>query len=69
MTDLYMIDADGSNLVQLTENVEAYSLPAWSPDGRHVAFHAGITGKNEIYVIDADGSNLTRLTTGTEGLR
>jgi Tol biopolymer transport system component len=37
--------------------------PAWSPDGRHIAFSAGDEGdEGEIYVMNADGSGLTPLT-------
>jgi TolB protein len=36
--------------------------PAWSPDGKQIAFSAVIHGHREIYVIDADGKNLRQLT-------
>ena len=39
--------------------------PAWSPDGRHIAFVRGHEdlARRGLYVMDADGSNLRRLTT------
>ena len=40
----------------------AGSGPAWSPDGRRIAFHSKRDGNPEIYVMNADGSGVTRLT-------
>lgn len=36
--------------------------PAWSPDGRQIAFSSDRDGNREIYVMDADGANVRRLT-------
>ena len=36
--------------------------PAWSPDGRRIAFTSERDGNPEIYVMNADGSGVTRLT-------
>ncbi|MEO5580795.1 MAG: BamA/TamA family outer membrane protein [Gemmatimonadaceae bacterium] len=38
ITDLYVIDADGRNLRQLTSDVYGDLQPSWSPDGTRVAF-------------------------------
>ncbi len=38
VTDLYMIDADGRNLRQLTDDAFGDLQPNWSPDGRWIAF-------------------------------
>ena len=58
------MDADGSNVVRLTTNSVSDSdwLPAWSPDGRRIAFQSNRDGDTEIYVMNADGSNTSRLT-------
>ena len=43
--------------------------PAWSPDGRRIAFARDFGASDPgIYVMDADGSNLVRLTTANEGI-
>jgi TolB protein len=36
--------------------------PAWSPDGRRIAFYSERDGNAEIYVMNADGTAVTRLT-------
>jgi TolB protein len=36
--------------------------PAWSPDGKRIAFTSGRDGNHEIYVCNADGGNLQRVT-------
>jgi TolB protein len=60
---LYSIGVDGNNLSQLTEDVYAGS-PAWSHDGKMIAFHGyEDNGENDgIYVMDSTGENLTFLT-------
>jgi TolB protein len=63
--DLYVIDANGGGLRNLTRNpaVEEYG-PAWSPDGRKIAFARWpkAPALRGIYVMKADGSGLRRLT-------
>ena len=56
------MDADGKNQTRLTENQGVNDLPAWSPDGKRIAFDSYQNGNNEIYVIGADGKNLKNLT-------
>ena len=36
--------------------------PAWSPDGKRIAFYSERTGNAEIYVMNGDGTGVTRLT-------
>ena len=61
--DLFVMDASGANVRQLTATPEAEGYPAWSRDGRHIAFESHTANGNfDVYVMDADGSNVRRLT-------
>ena len=66
--DIYVINADGTNLQQLTSNGAFYDEgPDWSPDGTKIIFdrsrnHGSDNG--DIYVMNSDGTNQTRLTRG-----
>ena len=60
--EIYVMDADGSNLRNLTRNPAWDSRPAWSPDGGRIAFESYRDGDWEIYVMDANGENPQRRT-------
>jgi TolB protein len=53
---LYGIAADGSALVQLTQNGLVSDSPRWSPDGMSLAFISASDGNANLYVMDAAGS-------------
>jgi Tol biopolymer transport system component len=61
--EIFVMDADGSNIVQVTDDPEGDWDPAWSPDGKWIAFFTS-QGQpaSDIYVIRPNGSGLTRLT-------
>ena len=65
-SDIFVINADGTALRQLTSHQEWDHAPAWSPDGQRIAFHSLRDGNWEIYVMNADGSGVTRLTNQLE---
>jgi Tol biopolymer transport system component len=60
--DVFVMNADGSGQRNLSRHRADDSSPAWSPDGRKIAFVSRRDGGAEIYVVQADGSGLRRLT-------
>ena len=60
------MDADGSNVVRLTDDPDDDFSPDWSPDGTLIAFTSERDGNREIYVMNSDGSNQVRLTDDPE---
>ncbi len=60
--DIYVMNVDGSNLVQLTNDPAADEYPVWSPNGKQIAFESNRDGNYEIYVMNADGSGQCRVT-------
>jgi Tol biopolymer transport system component len=64
-SEIYLLDSNGQNPHPLTHNGQQNYLPAWSHDGKRIAFvsqQGKDTQSSEIYVINADGSNEQRLT-------
>jgi len=61
--EIYRMDANGSDLRQLTVNTTWDGFPTWSPDGLQIAYYSYVNKKNwVIIVMDADGSNPRQLT-------
>ncbi len=59
---IYIMNADGSDAFNLSDNDYCDKSPAWSPQGDKVAFVSDRDGDWEIYLMNADGSQPTRLT-------
>ncbi len=58
--EVYTKDAKGEH--NLTKNGAVDWFPAWSPDGKQIAFGSDRDGNQEIYIMNADGSSPRRLT-------
>ena len=59
--DLWVANQDGTNVRRLTTS-QGVSNPAFSPDGRQLAFSAAYEGNVDVYVVPAEGGVPTRLT-------
>jgi len=61
--DLYLIDLDGSNPIQLTAGNPGFNqMASWSPNGKKLAFLSNRDGYASVFVMDIDGSNQVNVT-------
>ncbi|MGB7296783.1 MAG: hypothetical protein WBC70_14450, partial [Candidatus Aminicenantales bacterium] len=60
--NLWVADLDGGNPRQLTTDIGVESSPAFSPDGKWIAFSAQYEGNLDVYVVSAGGGIPKRLT-------
>jgi TolB protein len=61
--NIWVANADGTNLKQLTRTVEGDSSPCWSPDGRWICFSSRASGRSALYVVPAEGGTMKRVPT------
>jgi Tol biopolymer transport system component len=67
--DIYTIRANGTGLANVSNNPRREGAPAWSADGRRIAFTVPPSDCqpdlcNDIWVMNADGSGQTTITSG-----
>ncbi len=66
-SDIFMVNPDGSGLMNLTMNVAYDEMPSWSPDGTQIAFISDRLGGSQIYIMDVATRSVSvdPLTSGT----
>jgi TolB protein len=53
--DIWAIQPDGQGLRNLTQHPAHDTCPAWSPDGRQLAFISTRHGGSDIYIMSLEG--------------
>jgi len=61
-TQLFVMNADGSSVQQLTHDALPHELPSWSPDGKTILFDTSAKTPGDIYAINGDGAGQRQLT-------
>jgi Tol biopolymer transport system component len=65
VSQIWVVKPNGRGLRRLTEGRVSSAYPAWSPDGKRIAFFrdsGDFSTKNYLFVMNADGSDQTNLT-------
>jgi len=60
-SEIYVMNPDGTQPTNLTNDPDLDTFASWSPDGTKVAFVTTRDGNWEVYAMDADGSDATNL--------
>ncbi len=59
--DIVLIDRDGKNWRDLTNDKYYDRYPIWSPDGKEIAFLSDRNGPMQVWLMNSDGSNVRQL--------
>src|SRR5262249_26690086 len=65
---IFVARADSTVRIALTHEGDQNFFPAWSPDGKKLAFTSNRSGSLQIWVMDANGGNPTQLTKDAENI-
>ena len=58
---IYTMNPDGSNQINLSRNNVWDTEPVWSPDGEQILFVSDRDGLSDLYVMDADGRGVRKV--------
>ncbi len=62
--DIFVSNADGTGVRQLTNDSYFDRYPRWSPDGARISFYSNRGGRYQVWTINPDGRSLRQLTNG-----
>src|SRR5215468_6382769 len=62
VNQVWMVNTDGNSPPRQLTTKEGSSQPAWSPDGKQLAFVRAVEGKPQVFVLPLDGGEAAQLT-------
>src|SRR5688572_26062437 len=65
VADIFTVDLESKNIVNLTSDAFAQYSPTWAPDGRSIVYLTRVSGNEKLFRMDANGGNKVQLTFGT----
>src|SRR5258707_2474937 len=68
LTQIYLVPADGSAVPRQLTIKDNATQPAWSPDGRQLAFVRPVEGKSQIFLLSFDGGEPIQFTHSRYGV-
>jgi hypothetical protein len=63
--DIFTVNLETKEIVNLTKDNFANYAPTWSPDGRSIVYLVRVSGNEKLFRMDANGENRVQLTFGT----
>ena len=60
-SEIYIMNPDGSEQINLTQHPAADYNPTWSPNGKQILFSSDRDGIFDLYLMDPDGTNIRRV--------
>ena len=71
-SEIFVMNRDGTNQINLSNNPDFDGYPAWSPDGSKIVFAANRGNKNHnnfnIYIMNADGTGVVKVLENDENI-
>src|SRR6187397_1344790 len=63
--DIFTVNLESKEIVNLTKDNFANYAPTWAPDGRSIVYLTRVSGNEKLFRMDANGANKTQITFGT----
>jgi Dipeptidyl aminopeptidases/acylaminoacyl-peptidases len=68
LTDIYVMDLDGSNKKQITDNGKGNSNPIWTADSKNLYYVSSVSGSAQVYLYNFAGKQSKKITDFSMGV-